>query len=320
MRMKPTLWVLMLIISASSCPKDPGGMTETFPEDRGALGSEDITAHDSLGYSYDVHPSALSLSPELMDVMFPAGNPDLTGFAAQLPKDLHSPPRGGTVSHHLLAAAHIDAWFRDLASYGTVDTFIIISPAHWVHDGANLKYTTLDWDGYLSRVECDVEAAVYLAGRAGLVKEPAAFHREHGVDVLIPYIAAYFPGSRVVPVLQVEERLDSDGLRNFGEAAAALQRKDSGKRYFFMVSADFSHHADRETTAIRDARTAESLPFLSPSLIPSVYTDNRGGMLALTSFFGQPPSDYRLLGRTTSWDLSGEDPEDITSYFFTFFR
>ncbi len=86
-----------------------------------------------------------------------------------------------------------------------------------------------------------------------------------------------------------------------------------------MVSADFSHHAGIETTGERDSRTESVLPTLLRKNLPLMYSDNRGGLLLLSEFLGGVVHDYRLIGHTNSYKISGMDKEDITSYFFTLY-
>ncbi len=272
-----------------------------------------------VSYSHEAHPTALSLSPELMDVLFPEGFPS-GDSGAGTPLSVSSPrPVGGTVSHHLLAADEIDRWFRNLVAYGDIDTFIIISPAHWTLDGSVLKITDLPWDAGFAMMDCDSDTAVFLSESAPLGYEPEAFHMEHGIDSLIPYIAAYFPESRVVPILQREENIDTAGLGELATAIRKLVVSNPRTRYFLMVSADFSHHAGIEVTAERDARTEAALPVLSRDQLPHLYSDNRGGLLVLSDILEDGPEDYRLIGHTNSYRISGMDEDDITSYFFTLY-
>ncbi len=282
--------------------------------------SDSITLQPGgISYSFKIHPTAVSLSPELSDSLFPEG-----GAIDSSEKRLHllpltDRPVGGTVSHHLLAAEEIEHWFWKLASYGDIDTFIIISPAHWVTEGAVLKITDLPWDAGFAQVDCDIEAAAFLSGSSPLVFENGAFHLEHGIGSLIPYIAAYFPGSRVVPILQIEEKLDTGGLSSLARAIQDLKTLNPETRYFIIISADFSHHAGIETTRERDSRTESVLPTLSGDNLPLMYSDNRGGLLVLSKVLSGEPDEYQLVEHTNSFRISGMDKEDITSYFFTLY-
>ncbi|RKX80335.1 MAG: AmmeMemoRadiSam system protein B, partial [Spirochaetes bacterium] len=290
-----SITILLFSVSLSSCHKE---VSETAQSGETA-------------YSFEIYPTALSLFPEELPI-------EKADIRQAQPASLNRPV-GGTVSHHLLAAEGIDLWFQSLAVYGKIDTFIIISPVHWATGGAALKITDLPWDAGFGIVECDTEAVEFLSESVPLNKEREAFHLEHGIGSLIPYIAAYFPGSRVVPILQREETLDTDGLGDLAAAIGELVVSNPRTRYFLMVSADFSHHAGIETTGERDSRTESVLPTLLRKNLPLMYSDNRGGLLLLSEFLGGVVHDYRLIGHTNSYKISGMDKEDITSYFFTLY-
>jgi AmmeMemoRadiSam system protein B len=294
------VFIILPYLFCTSCSPDEGELVK-----------------NDIAYIHEAHPTALSLNPDLLDSLFPGGLP--RNSFGRLDTPVSERPIGGTVSHHLLAAEEIDRWFRTLADSGNIDTFIIISPSHWVSSGGTLKVSDLPWDGGIDLVDCDTDAVEFLLGAAELSREPDAFHKEHGIDVLIPYIAAYFPESLVVPILQREETLNTAGLRELADAIIKLTNANPEKRYFLIISTDFSHHADPDLTALRDSRTKASLPQLSSDKLPGLYSDNRGGLLVLSEYLGNSVRKYQLIGHTNSYRISGRDKDDITSYFFTLY-
>lgn len=228
-------------------------------------------------------------------------------------------PWAGVVSHHLLAGDLIDGWFARLAARRGVRTFYVLSPSHWDLSAFEFSPTDGYWalgDGF---VASDARAAFELAGRLGASMDPTAFDREHGVSTLMPYIARHFPGARVValcyrgepPVnVPMAQRLAAALAPAFGEAG---RRKD-----FLLVSSDFAHHGDLAGTLAKDARTRRFFDGPGLSTWDLAGCDNRPGIYALAALGGAGLRSS-VLYHSNSFELSGRDPDDITSYFFAYF-
>jgi MEMO1 family protein len=235
-----------------------------------------------------------------------------------------SPPAGslpwaGTVSHHLLADALIDRWFSELAQRRRVETFYILSPSHW---GLSTQVYSLT-DGYWrlrgSAVKSDKEKARALAKALGVPFEPSVFDVEHGVSTLMPYIARHFPGAKVVAVAyRGEAPLDQPMADKLARALAPEFTPEGRARNFLLVSSDFAHHGSRAGTALKDDRTRRF--FDDPSLDTWIFAgcDNRPGIYSIARLL-KPATRCGVLFHSDSLELSGHDPTDITSYFFTFF-
>lgn len=228
-------------------------------------------------------------------------------------------PWGGTVSHHLLANTQIDRWFAELSSRRTVSCFYILSPSHWGLSTQMYSITDGSWRIKGELVESDRPRARALAKTLDVKLEPSVFDPEHGISTLIPYIAKYFPKAKVVAIAyRGEPPLDQPmAERLFTNLQPAFSDKESGNN-FLLISTDFSHHGDIVSTETKDERSREF--FTKPSLSTWIVVgcDNRPGIYILSRFLDST-SKSTVLFNCNSFQLTGQDSDDITSYFFTYF-
>jgi len=246
----------------------------------------------------------------------------------KLPKEAF--PLAGTVSHHLLAGKYIDIYFRTLASARKVETFFIISPSHYGLSTQEWSLCECTWDaGKYGLVQTDSTKEGQLADALGVSYDKNAFRIEHGLSTLMPYIAKYFPKAKVCAIaLEGEPPLRQAQAQKLTEALSPYFTKEKAKKNFLLISSDFSHHGNTEETRKKDSHSRKF--FESPSKEKWFFCvcDNRQGMYAMANIFCKDCNDneksfYRqkkcsVLYHTNSFELSGKDGDDITSYFFTF--
>ena len=228
-------------------------------------------------------------------------------------------PWAGTVSHHLLTGALIDRWFAELAKRRKVEVFYVLSPSHWGLSALPYSLTNGSWLVPGGEVTSAGRLVAALARTLHVPLEPDVFEGEHGVSTLMPYVARYFPQARVVAMAyRGEPPLDQPMAQRLVDALAPAFDSTGKKDNFLLISADFAHHGSTAGTSVKDTRTRKF--FNNPSLETWIFAgcDNRPGIYALAHLLG-PATRCSVLYHTDSLQLSGHDPKDITSYFFTFF-
>lgn len=228
-------------------------------------------------------------------------------------------PWAGTVSHHLLAYAQIDRWFKELAWRRSVRVFYVLTPAHYGISTQEYSVTDGAWRVKGGLVKSDRARARLLARALGVPLEPSVFDPEHGASTLMPYIARYFPEARVVAVAYrgeppVDQPMAERLFRALEPAFSAKGRRDN----FLLISTDFSHHGNEAATLAKDARTA--FFFAEPSVSNWILAgcDNRPGIYALSRLLDRS-SRTSVLFHCDSYALTGLDDGDVTSYFFSYF-
>ncbi|UTC77225.1 AmmeMemoRadiSam system protein B [Treponema sp. OMZ 799] len=240
-----------------------------------------------------------------------------------IPKEASLPegakPWGGTVSHHLLTDALINDWFTELADARDIKTFYVLSPSHWGLSLYDFSLTQGSWNTKDGLVHSEKEGCEKLARLFNVPFDDEVFVYEHGVSTLIPYIKKYFPEAKVVALAYYGEPPVNMNLA--GKLYETIKKVFSVKDEdsFLLISSDFSHKSNVEQTAAKDAKSRHFLTSLKPSAWTLGICDNRPAMYLLSKLFTEK-TQCTIQRGTDAYKLSDEtDPEDITSYFFTYF-
>lgn len=225
----------------------------------------------------------------------------------------------GTVSHHLLADKQIDNWFSEIAKCRKVETFFIICPSHYGLSAQEWSLDNCRWETKNGIVYTDEKKEREIATALGVTYEPQVFPDEHGVNTLIPYISRYFPKAKVcVIAVHGEPPLNQKNAQFLADSLASYFSEAGRKRNFLLISTDFAHHGDLEGTEFKDTRSREFFKNPSDSTWIFCGCDNRPGIYVISRFL-TPDTKNAVLYHTNSFELSGLDGNDITSYFFSLF-
>jgi AmmeMemoRadiSam system protein B len=221
----------------------------------------------------------------------------------------------GTVSHHLLAADYIDGWFVALAASRRVDTFVILTPAHWTVASDYMNTSLRPWQAGNGLVEVDGDRTRELVDAGVASLDDTVFEGEHGISSLVPFIEKHFPDANLV---QIATNDVSPQFGRIGALAEVLRGWLADPGVFFVASTDFSHHLDPVATAEADASSRRF--FAAPGALSSRFgrCDNPATLYLLGTLAEERGAGASILYHTTSYEISGV-PEDVTSYFFTYF-
>ena len=225
----------------------------------------------------------------------------------------------GTVSHHLLADKQIDSWFSEIAKHRKVETFFIICPSHYGLSAQEWSLDNCRWETKNGIVYTDEKKEREIAAALGVTYEPQVFPDEHGVNTLIPYISRYFPKAKVcVIAVHGEPPLNQKNAQVLADSLAPYFSEQGRRKNFLLISTDFAHHGNLEGTEFKDTRSREFFKNPSDSTWIFCGCDNRPGIYVISRFL-TPDTKNAVLYHTNSFELSGLDGNDITSYFFSLF-
>ena len=229
-------------------------------------------------------------------------------------------PWGGTVSHHFLTAPLIDDWFCQISKRRRVDTFFMICPSHYGLSTFDYSVAFCKWNcGEKGFVETDVDYSSKVAEELKVGNDSEAFLIEHGASTLMPYIKKYFPDAKVVVIaVNGEPPVSIEYAKKLSDCLRPYFDKKGKRENFLIVSTDFSHHGTVEQTEYKDNISLHFFNDPSVRNFIAAVCDNRVGIYALSSFI-KPEDKARILYHTDSFSISGEDENDITSYYFSLF-
>jgi len=159
---------------------------------------------------------------------------------------------GLTVPHHLLAAPLIAEGFARLKGQ-SYDRIVILSPDHNSWGKTYFSVPGRDFATCLGPVPLDRQATAALLANP-LVSVSHLFAREHGIQALLPFIAASFPG---VPVVPITLRIKA-GQPDWDSLAATLTPLLT-PRTLIIQSTDFSHYLPGDEAAGKDQETLRVL-------------------------------------------------------------
>jgi poly-gamma-glutamate synthesis protein (capsule biosynthesis protein) len=170
---------------------------------------------------------------------FPVFNRDPAPFLKAIADVSHIVPvtenvTGITVPHHLLAARLAAAEMARLRGR-KYTRIILLSPDHFRRNTNSFCVPDRDFLTWLGKVPLDGPGASALL-RNPLVSVSSLFSHEHGVQVLLPFIAWYFTDT---PVLPVSFRVDVD--RGQCDSLAQTLAPLLGPDTLLVQSTDFSH-------------------------------------------------------------------------------
>ena len=225
----------------------------------------------------------------------------------------------GTVSHHLLAYKQIDRWFSEIAKRRKVETFFVICPSHYGLSSQEWSLDNCRWETKNGIVYTDEKIEREIAAALGVPYEPQVFPGEHGVNALIPYISRYFPKAKVcVIAVHGEPPLNQKNAHKLADSLAPYFSEQGRRKNFLLISTDFAHHGDFEGTVFKDTRSREFFKNPSDSTWVFCGCDNRPGIYVISRLLTKDTKNA-VLYHTNSFELSGLDGNDITSYFFSLF-
>lgn len=167
---------------------------------------------------------------------------------------------GIVVPHHAVAFDLIEETFRCAANQG-YKRIIILSPDHFRRSTTPFATTLEDFQTPIGCVNSDKEAVNEIL-KNNNTSVSTLFSREHGVQILLPFIAKYFPEAQVIPIAL---RIDSKKAHwaSLIETLAPLVTNET----LIVQSSDFSHYLSHLQARYHDQQTMNTLALGKPEAI-----------------------------------------------------
>jgi MEMO1 family protein len=226
---------------------------------------------------------------------------------------------GGIMPHHGLAAEMMAEFFYKLKkSYPQVETFIILGPNH---DDLGEKVISAPFKWRIKDVgEVEIRPELY---RDFLERKIAfaninVFEKEHSTQVMMPYIARYFPDAKVLPLIFTSKMTESEI-----DAFASELVKIVDDKTVVIGSLDFSHYLPSAETPNYDAETLNAIINRDYAKILTFNNDNVDSPVTLSVFLKTmdllKTENVEILQNKNSADFIGREVDSSTSYFTMFF-
>ena len=167
---------------------------------------------------------------------------------------------GIVVPHHAVALDLIEETFRCSANQD-IKRIILLSPDHFRRSTTPFATTLEDFQTLGGCVKSDDEAVNEIL-KNNSTSTSTLFFREHGVQILLPYIAKYFPNAKVLPIAL---RIDSKKV-HWASLIDTLEPLVTSET-LIVQSTDFSHYLSHQQARYHDQQTMNTLALGSPESI-----------------------------------------------------
>jgi poly-gamma-glutamate synthesis protein (capsule biosynthesis protein) len=240
----------------------------------------------------------------------------------QVERNEPSPKRvtGLIVPHHLLAPDLIASGFA-FARRHRYQRIIILSPDHFKRSDTAAAYPLRDFATVLGRVLLDRPGLQSLEGNP-LFSPSDLFSHEHGVQALLPFVAAYFPEAKIIP-LALKSNAKPEQWR---EIALALEPLVDAQT-LIVQSTDFSHYLGKKIAEDMDKISLNILLSTDPTnvhkLNQSNNIDSKFALYIQLFFQKNANSKITVLSHKTSCDYEMHqqchDETPVTTYYVVAF-
>lgn len=161
---------------------------------------------------------------------------------------------GGIIPHDWLGGRYIAWLFQGLAASGPPETVVLIGPNHDNEGRPGPLTSALAWSTPFGMVEPDTARIDALVADGAVTVDDPVLTTEHSVAGIMPAIAYYLPGARVVPVIIRGDARPADTSRLARALAAQL-----GGDTVLVAAVDFSHDLTSSQALRNNAVTLDAV-------------------------------------------------------------
>ena len=185
---------------------------------------------------------------------------DVDGYLQTAP-DWNGGPINAVIAPHagLMFSGPVGAYAYRAAASQPFDVVVLAGPSHFVaFDGVSI-FPEGAFATPLGEAPIDDELARALM-KSPLVRElPAAHHREHSLEMQLPFVRRLFPDVKIVPLIMGYQTRET--ILGLADALAAACR---GRRALLVGSTDLSHYFDAARADALDSRVQECVRRFDP--------------------------------------------------------
>lgn len=156
-----------------------------------------------------------------------------------------------------------------------VDTVILIGPSHHVSFTGAAVYTTGGMRTPLGMIKINETIAASLINeKAQVAFYPAAFEKEHSLEVQLPFLQAALKNFTIVPILI--GRPTRETFDHLGRVLTTILR--THKNAIIVASTDLSHYHDYKTAKAMDDKVIDAVVRMSPEDLEQRLSSGEGEM------------------------------------------
>jgi AmmeMemoRadiSam system protein B len=165
---------------------------------------------------------------------------DMASFDGTLPETIKAgivPHAGWTFSGSL--AALLFSCIRE--QHEKVHTFVILGAAHSYFGKIPAVYDSGFWETPLGQIAVNEELAQAVIDSGVAEKDIHAHHSEHSIEVQVPFIQYFFPGSKILPIVVPP----GENAITLGNSIGEIIRRNKSMKTICIGSTDLTHYGPR---------------------------------------------------------------------------
>ncbi|MFA5134642.1 MAG: AmmeMemoRadiSam system protein B [Patescibacteria group bacterium] len=224
--------------------------------------------------------------------------------------------RGGVIPHDLLRGEYIAHFFSELSGQQPA-TVVLIGPNHFERGPGHVLTAAESWDTPDGILKADTATITRLTELQFVEQDAAILQHEHSIAGIVPYIAHYLPGTKLIPIILKAESTLME-LNDLSDFLASALPPDA----VVIASVDFSHYLTAAEAEQHDAITGSALSNLNYSTILSFgsrfndYLDSPPSIALLLKYLeATGVKNCEILYNTNSGGAIGNTGIPVTSYF-----
>lgn len=221
------------------------------------------------------------------------------------------------VPHHTIVAAQRGQTLQKVAAHiPQPKTIILLSPNHYELGGGNIQTTRMKWNLAEEKIVPHLSVIDRLIQNGGVRDETPSFRTEHGIYLLLPDIARFFPNATIVPII-----FKLHTSRAEIEKVKSVLIKECFE-CLLITSVDFSHYQGAELAELHDVLTRRALAELETDLILKKSETDNPPALALTTLWAQDHGTPHFFedAHTNSGLMTGDMTIQTTTHFFAWYQ
>ena len=214
----------------------------------------------------------------------------------------------------LMFSGPVGAYAYKAAAAGSYDVAVLVGPSHFAaFDGVAL-WPEGAFDTPLGAIDIDQAGVRALSAFDVVQPLPQPHHREHSLEMQLPFLRRVLPDLPIVPLL-----IGSQQRATIEALARALASAFAGRRALLVASTDLSHYFDAETAKGLDRRVCDTVQAFDAAALLDLFEQYPEGergryvacgggavlavMMAVRTLGGR---DARVLKYAHSGEVSGD--------------
>jgi len=220
-------------------------------------------------------------------------------------------------SHHFLARDLIAQTFLGINPTG-IKSVIIVSPDHFkqiTKTDVLVQTTDSNWHTPFGNIDPDSDLINKITQQNGIMNDIGLFRTEHGVYTLVPFVKKALTKTKIVPLV-LSQSTDYEYFYDLGEKISKIVNLDET---VLVISSDFNHYTSIQKARSNDEKSIKLLPNKKLEEVNLITNDCKQCTAFLFGYLKNTDTDFKLIFNKNSFDLSGQDPENVTSYIGAYF-